>query len=280
MPITRPILAAALSACLAAGAVAQSTSPTNRTPNGTGSQPLKRVEQGAADVNPLRVSNRHLQQNLRVPSDFSEVYEIDPSGGANPNAKRFVRRSGAVYAVFPRSIYRLTDQGLSIPVPPGTIYYIGGLPASLLGSAGAHAAPALQTLTRSDPRVETADVNALAPTGGRASLVRLPRPGDPVTAPPAHTAKDGTSKDDASDADAVPPRAWQSRSSTPGIMDDESERRREVERLLLSLIHRPEAPVVEAEKAAPSATPKVEPASPKPPATDDTSPPTKPADKE
>ncbi|MGE3109661.1 MAG: hypothetical protein AB7G11_08255 [Phycisphaerales bacterium] len=251
------LLAWALAAAVPAGALAQRAAPAGNPPSPgppASPQPLKRVQQGVADVGPLGVSPRVLQQDLRVPTGFRDVFEIDPSNGADPSSRRFVRRNGAIFALFPRSIYRYTDRGIAVPVPPGTIFYIGGLPSHLSGEPVASAAAQPRwptTLVRAGGRAHSA-AGALqsdpAPAR-RAQPARPDRPHDPSRA--------GTEAPSSSPASASP-RLWESRSSLPGLMDSEDRRRSAVAAVLDRLIASPAKTERDGDRPAPpprSATP-------------------------
>lgn len=90
--------------------------------------PLRPVDPTVEDVGPLGVSLRQLRPDLRQPLDFDRVYEIQADG--RPTADRYTRMSGAVAAVFPRSQYTTTRNGIRIDVPAGTIFYLGGVPGT------------------------------------------------------------------------------------------------------------------------------------------------------
>lgn len=81
---------------------------------------LQPVDQRVADNGPLSTSLRWVQYGLREPYSFSELYQL-PIG-----QKDFVRRNAGLWAVFPRSLYIGTDDGVYSSVPAGTVYYIGG----------------------------------------------------------------------------------------------------------------------------------------------------------
>ncbi len=95
---------------------------------------LKRVDAGAADVGSLDGGLRSMPNDLRVPNNFVGVYQI-PRDADTPYAGWFVRISGSVWAVFPQSVYKRTRDGISVPVPPGTKFFLGGVP--LGGRTGA-----------------------------------------------------------------------------------------------------------------------------------------------
>ncbi len=205
-------------------------------------QPLKRVEQGIADTDPLRVGRRQLGHDLRAPSGYRDVYEVHMGPGAGPGTRRFVRQNGAVYAVFPRSIYQLTDRGVSAPVPPGTIYYLGGLPpdlaraandSSLLGDARTFPR-GVSSLTRSDSRADTSAGTAPMDTPTNSSLTSRPRPMRPRAAPDYEAGLPALA--------SVSPvgRTWVSTPTGPSIMTDEAERVQAVTRVMSTLLGRAE----------------------------------------
>jgi hypothetical protein len=103
-------------------------------PQDLGPAGLERVGQGTADVGPLHQDLQELPLDLRVPLGFDAVYRgtaTDPYGGTTPY---FARVSGALTAVFPRSVYTDLGDGVRLAeVPPGTICYIGELPPELTG---------------------------------------------------------------------------------------------------------------------------------------------------
>jgi hypothetical protein len=119
-------------ACAVAGAqVRQDTAVRPEGPNAAGgSAPgwmLERVDPGVGDVDPLRASLRDLSVDLRASGDFSAPYRLQGDASADD---RFVRFGGGTTAVFPRSVYTSTRRGVVAEVPPGTVFYIGGVPAS------------------------------------------------------------------------------------------------------------------------------------------------------
>jgi hypothetical protein len=127
MRITPVIPAAAALAAMAATALAQSTQPP------AGSQ---RIDPGIGDVGALPgVSRIDLRRDLRMDSGFGTVYRLDsprPFAGPGQTQSMFFRIDGGLTAVFPSSVYVPTMQGLMPEVPPGTTFYIGQLPSSLL----------------------------------------------------------------------------------------------------------------------------------------------------
>lgn len=107
-------------------------------------QQLHPVEQGVGDLNPLQTSDRLVPLDLRQPTGWDRVYRL--SGDANKNGGRglFARIDGGIAAVFPWSTYASTVTGSRMPtVPPGTTYYIGGLPPALTDKDKKDSAPTI-----------------------------------------------------------------------------------------------------------------------------------------
>lgn len=90
------------------------------------SRDLVRLDQTRQDTGPLSTSLLMQPTDLRVPLDFEDVYRI---GGPRGDGERLARISGGLAAVFPRSTYRVTSKGVQAQVPPGTVFYLGSLPA-------------------------------------------------------------------------------------------------------------------------------------------------------
>lgn len=143
---TIPVLAP-LAATLWAGAAAAqpAAQPWEPRPRGT------RVEQGVGDVGPLSVSPREPRVDLRLPTDFDGVFRLNPVdrfGNQVPEGSPFaeggglfMRTSGGLTAVFPRSSYIQTKGGLVPQIPAGTVFYLGELPEGLVGRARAPRRP-------------------------------------------------------------------------------------------------------------------------------------------
>ncbi len=83
---------------------------------------FREISPGFGDESPQMVDGLFRPVDFRAPVGFDRLYEIIGSGGL------FARRSGAVTAVFDRSVYAWDSTAL---VPPGTVYYIGDLPVDL-----------------------------------------------------------------------------------------------------------------------------------------------------
>jgi hypothetical protein len=90
--------------------------------------PLERVEQGIGDLDPLRTGRRVGPVDLRQPLGFDAVYRLGEADAFRPDERPLVRMSGALTAVFPRSVYAETPSGLVPRLPPGTVFHIGPLP--------------------------------------------------------------------------------------------------------------------------------------------------------
>jgi hypothetical protein len=87
-----------------------------------------RIDPGQGDTSPNALSLRRLDLDLRQPSGFQHVYQISSIDAFGARQNTFMRVDGAVSAVFPRSVYVPVAGTLLPDIPPGTIFYIGGLP--------------------------------------------------------------------------------------------------------------------------------------------------------
>jgi hypothetical protein len=124
--------AACTAAILAISTAAAQQPHTIRPPWSAGQPPLQRVDQGIADSEPLGVSFRDLQVDLRIPTGFESVYRLQtPARLGAPGGTFFMRMDGSITAVFPQSVYADSPWGQLPMIPPGTIFYIGGLPPDL-----------------------------------------------------------------------------------------------------------------------------------------------------
>lgn len=95
--------------------------------------PLEPVQQGTVDANPLAAPASVQPLDLRLPLGFDRVYRVVEPGRSMLN-QRYARSSGAITAVFPRSQYTPTRDGVVPEIPAGTIFYIGGLPDDFFSS--------------------------------------------------------------------------------------------------------------------------------------------------
>ncbi len=74
------------------------------------------LDPGLEDVGPIGTSLRQTTRNLHAPYAFSEVYRT--ANGL------LMRRDGALEAIFPRSSYIATPDGVVPAIPPGTVFRI------------------------------------------------------------------------------------------------------------------------------------------------------------
>lgn len=128
------------------------------SPSGSAGQPIgaRRVEPVVGDTGPLAVSTRVPPAELRRPLGFDTVYELsiaDAFGGG----RVFLRISGAVTAVFPRSSYRPSPGGAYAEIPAGTRFYIGSLPEELQPVPAAAASSAFSNDLAADFRVQNSE---------------------------------------------------------------------------------------------------------------------------
>ncbi|MBL8763086.1 MAG: hypothetical protein JNM07_02310 [Phycisphaerae bacterium] len=136
---------------------------------------FERIDPGTQDLGPLSSSVRVLDTDLRLPSDFKQIYRIRQYDalGRPVGADRFGRASGAVTAVFPRSVYTPTSRGLVTEIPAGTIWYIGDIPndAPLAMSRAARIEAGDQANPTLDSRAESnADPIQAAPATTRSLI--------------------------------------------------------------------------------------------------------------
>jgi len=74
------------------------------------------LDQGLEDVGPIGTSLRRTTRDLHAPRGFDEVFRTDDG--------LLMRRDGALEAIFPRSSYIATPDGVAPAIPPGTIFRI------------------------------------------------------------------------------------------------------------------------------------------------------------
>ena len=98
----------------------------------------EKVDPGVGDVGSLGgVSRVNLRKDLRQERGFGSVYKLElptPMGGPGATSSLFFRVDGGVTAVFPESVYESARTGPVPTVPPGTKFYIGQLPTSVVGA--------------------------------------------------------------------------------------------------------------------------------------------------
>lgn len=104
----------------------------------------KPVAPGFGDVGPSRTSLRVEQVDLRRPVDFQQVYTLGKVNAFGSD-EVFLRVSGGITAVFPRSVYvKSRGGGVGALIPPGTTFYIGKLPEEFAPRAPAPEPSALR----------------------------------------------------------------------------------------------------------------------------------------
>jgi hypothetical protein len=85
---------------------------------------LRRVEEAFSDRDPLASSLRQIDVDLRQPAGFNALYQVE-------GKEVFIRRAGAVWAVFPRGRYTRHDGKTVVQAPAGMTFSIGP-PSALL----------------------------------------------------------------------------------------------------------------------------------------------------
>lgn len=120
------LVAVATEIVSAMGAIGMTSAPF-------GEPPLEPVQQGTVDANPLAAPASVQPLDLRLPSGFDRVFHVVEPWRSSLN-QRYARSSGALTAVFPRSQYTPTRDGVVPEIPAGTVFYIGGLPDNPLTS--------------------------------------------------------------------------------------------------------------------------------------------------
>jgi len=111
---------------------------------------LEVVDQGVEDRGGFEKSLRVLPLDMRVPTGFQQVYRV-------PGREDLLMRgNGALYAVFPRSVYQRTPIG-TIPIAPADVHFSIGMPGGFAYPGGYlhhdSAAPDPRIATRVDARV-------------------------------------------------------------------------------------------------------------------------------
>lgn len=116
--------------------------------------------QGLDDVPGLGVNQRLFRVDQRQRFGFDSVRALggrdpgtdvrDPGDATTGDGRLFARFQGDVAAVFPGSTYARTKKGSVATIPPGTVFYIGGVPedvaARLRGESAARPAPAFNAV--------------------------------------------------------------------------------------------------------------------------------------
>ncbi len=168
---------------------------------------LQMLEAGIEDRGGIEKSLRVLPVDMRLPTAFQSVYRLPTGGpfsgpfggpfggpvGATSSDASMMRGNGALFAVFPRSLYRRTVAG-NIPLTPaGTVYHIGmpggfSFPGGFLRDDVAPPDPRIATLV--DRRVRLIPID-LAPPLQRGDVsatefsVTQPSPAPAIDSTPA-----------------------------------------------------------------------------------------------
>ena len=160
---------------------------------------LQMLEAGIEDRGGIEKSLRVLPVDMRLPTAFQSVYRVPAGGsfggpaGATSSDASMMRGNGALFAVFPRSLYRRTVAG-NIPLTPaGTVYHIGmpggfNFPGGFLRDDVAPPDPRIATLV--DRRVRLIPID-LAPPLQRGDVsatefsVTQPSPAPAIESTPA-----------------------------------------------------------------------------------------------
>jgi hypothetical protein len=144
----KALVSAGAALLAAAGAAFAQSDPAESGPVDF-SADLRAVDPGVDDVNPLGVGRVDFRADLAVPLGFSKVYELPPGPDGQ---RRFARRSGAVWVVFTRSDYIVTDDGKDAVPPPNSTMYIGEPPGLRGPDSGDALDNPLRVSTRQDLR--------------------------------------------------------------------------------------------------------------------------------
>lgn len=90
---------------------------------------LEVIEQGVEDRGGFEKSLRVLPLDMRVPTGFQQVYRVPGKDDM------LMRGNGALFAVFPRSIYQRTPIG-TIPLAPADVHFSIGMPGGFAYPGG------------------------------------------------------------------------------------------------------------------------------------------------
>lgn len=98
----------------------------------------QKVEAGIGDMGAVPgVSRIDMRRDLRQNRGFGDVFRMDmqrPYAGPGGTSSMFFRIDGGIAAVFPEGTYTNDlSRGGRPEIPPGTIFYVGGLPDSMTG---------------------------------------------------------------------------------------------------------------------------------------------------
>lgn len=150
--------------------VALMSAPARAQPAGA-----RPIEPAIGDAGPLSVNTRVMPKDPRHPLGFDRVYAITRTD-AFGSGEVFLRISGAVTAVFPRSSYVNTPRGPIAEIPAGTRFHIGPLPEEYSSRAAAPPPSLLRSSLAMDLR---------APQTQPGDAARAVTPAESVLPPPA-----------------------------------------------------------------------------------------------
>ena len=181
MPKSLSILTSAVAAAIAASP--SPAQPAIEPPVSSLEPVIATVE----DISPLLTTLQQPQDDARDPLGFSRVYRSSLLPG------QFVRASGALWAVFPKSEYvAVQDEGIRAVVPENAVFYIGGPPDYVI-EASRRPAPRVSPLrrnTRLDLGLPDGELTFAAPPARLGENVESPQAshdGDRVLGGPATT---------------------------------------------------------------------------------------------
>ncbi len=122
-PAARPVESQPSSPSPSQSSVRWSSGPVRRVEANAAAGPLRDeleiVDAGSEDVGPLGASLRKTATDPRMPTGFQRVYRVPGEDD------KFMRGNGALFAVFPASVYQRTPRGFLPTTPAGTVYRIG-----------------------------------------------------------------------------------------------------------------------------------------------------------
>lgn len=174
---------------------------------------LEAVDPGIEDVSALGTSLRVPAHDARLPTGFQRVYRVPGQDGM------LMRGNGALFAVFPESVYRRSPRGATPIAPPGTVFHIG-MPGDVHHAPPPPAARALapgqvdgRVSTRVGPDAPAGAARIGAPIDGRHAT-----PSDAASgASPGDRTRTDTDASDAAPAVRVSPIAPATQPAAAGI---------------------------------------------------------------
>ena len=114
---------------------------------------IRPLDPGLEDIGPTGSSLRQTQFDPRQPLGFEQVYAA-PGG-------LLMRQQGALRAEFPRSMYNMTDSGLTPEIPAGTVFHIG--PDTLITPRSSRPGVDLRVRRRVERRIGSPGEDRAAP---------------------------------------------------------------------------------------------------------------------